>query len=105
VFGSETASRLAAYRTFHWAMIRNILIAACCIAVSACAADQKKVVWTRTDGRPEVSALTEIDQADCRDEVQKSDPSVDRPKLFAGQSKADDKFASCMTALGYRAAN
>ncbi len=88
-------------------MIRNILIAACCIAVGACAAEQQKVVWTRTDGRPQVQALLEIDQADCRGEVQKSDPSVkdDELRLFPGQSKAGDKFASCMTALGYRAAN
>lgn len=88
-------------------MIRNILIAACCLAVGACAAEQQKIVWTRTDGRPQVQALLEIDQANCRDEAQKSDPSVkdDTPRLFPGPSKADDQFAGCMTALGYRAAN
>ena len=52
------------------AMTRMILAFACCIAVAARATEQK-VIWARTDGRPVVQTLLEIDQADCRDEVQK----------------------------------
>jgi hypothetical protein len=87
------------------AIIRIILAFACCIAVAACATEQK-VVWARTDGRPVVQTLLEIDQADCRDEVQKENPSGNNNKigLLRGQSKVDDKFAGCMAERGYLAA-
>ncbi len=87
------------------AMTRIILPFACCIAIAACATEQK-VVWARTDGRPVVQTLLEIDQADCRDEVQKENSSGNNNKigLLGGQSKVDDKFAGCMAERGYLAA-
>jgi len=84
------------------AMTRIILAFACCIALAACATEQK-VVWARTDGRPMVQALLDIDQADCRDEVQKENPSGNNDKigLLGGQSKVNDKFVGCMAERGY----
>jgi hypothetical protein len=86
-------------------MIRTILIAACCIALAACATEQK-VVWTRADSRPVVQALLEIDQTDCRDEGQKKtdflDTTNDKAKPPRAQSKSD-QFADCMTEHGYLA--
>ena len=87
-------------------MIRAILILGCCIAVAACATEQK-VVWTRADGRPMVQALLEIDQTDCRDEGQKKATDFsdldDKAKPQRAQSKAD-QFAACMAEHGYLAA-
>jgi hypothetical protein len=85
-------------------MIRAILMLACCAAVAACATE-RKIVWTRTDGRPVVQALLEIDQSDCRDEGQKTDFSDtgDKAKAARPQSKAD-QFAECMAGHGYLAA-
>jgi hypothetical protein len=86
-------------------MIRAILILACCIAVAACAAEQK-VVWARADGRPVVEALLEIDQTDCRDEAQKKTDFLDvsdKAKPPRTPSKAD-QFAACMAEHGYLAA-
>jgi hypothetical protein len=85
-------------------MIRAVLIFACCIAVASCATEPK-VVWTRTDGRPVVQALLDIDQTDCRDETQKSDLSddIDKPKSSRTQSTAN-QFADCMVQRGYSAA-
>jgi hypothetical protein len=53
-----------------------------------------------------VQTLLEIDQADCRDEVQKENPSGNNNKIgpLRGQSKVDDKFAGCMAERGYLAA-
>ncbi len=86
------------------AMTRIILAFACCITVAACATEQK-VVWTRTNGRPVVQTLLEIDQADCRDEVQKENASGNNNKIgfLQGQSKVEDKFAGCMAERGYLA--
>lgn len=83
-------------------MTRIILAFACCIAIAACATDQK-VVWARADGRPVVQTLLEIDQADCRDQVQKENPSGSDNKIgfLRGPSKVDDKFAGCMAERGY----
>jgi hypothetical protein len=83
-------------------MTRAILIVAYCIAVAACATEQK-VVWTKADGRPVVQALLEIDQTDCRDEGQKPDFSNtnDKAKSPGAQSKAD-QFAECMAEHGWR---
>jgi hypothetical protein len=86
-------------------MIRAILIFAYCIAVAACATEQK-AVWTRADGRPVVQALLEIDQTDCRDEGQKKTDFLDvneKAKLPRAQSKSD-QFAECMVEHGYLAA-
>ncbi len=86
-------------------MIRAIPILAFCIAVAACATE-RKVVWTRADGRPVVQALLEIDQTDCRDEGQKKTDFLDvndKAKPPRAQSKAD-QFAECMTEHGYLAA-
>jgi hypothetical protein len=86
-------------------MIRAILLLACLAAVAACATEQK-VVWTRTDGRPVVQALLEIDQTDCRDEGQKRTDFLDindKAKPQRAQSKAD-QFAACMVEHGYLAA-
>ena len=86
-------------------MTRIILAFACCIAVAACATEQK-VVWARTDGRPVVQPLLEIDQADCRDEVQKENASDNNNKTepLREQAKVGDKFAGCMAERGYLAA-
>jgi len=83
-------------------MIRAIPILAFCIAVAACATEQK-VVWTRADGRPVVQTLLEIDQTDCRDEGQKKDflDTNDKAKPVR-QSKAD-QFTECMIGHGYLA--
>jgi hypothetical protein len=77
------------------------LIIAYCIAVAACATEQK-VVWMRADGHPVVPALLEIDQTDCRDEEQKPDFSNTNDKAMSprAQSKAD-QFAECMTEHGW----
>jgi hypothetical protein len=86
-------------------MIRANLILACCIALAACATEQK-VVWTRADGRPVVQALLEFDQTDCRDEGQKKTDfldSIDKANPPRAQSKSD-QFAECMTGHGYLAA-
>jgi len=86
-------------------MIRAILIVTYCIAVAACATEQK-VVWTRADGRPVVQTLLEIDQTDCRDEEQKKTDVLDvneKPKPPRAQSKSD-QFAECMAEHGYLAA-
>jgi hypothetical protein len=85
-------------------MSRTILVFACCIAIAACATEQK-VVWTRTDGRPVVQTLLEIDQTDCRDEMQKANLSGDNDNIkpLRAQSTAD-KFADCMVQRGYLAA-
>jgi hypothetical protein len=86
-------------------MIRAILIVAYCIAVAACATEQK-AVWTRADGRPVVQALLEIDQTDCRDEGQKKTDFLDvneKAKPPRAQSKSD-QFAECMVEHGYLAA-
>jgi len=91
-------------------MTRIIPAFVCCIVVAACAIEQTstehKVVWARTDGRPVVQTLLEIDQADCRDEVQKENPSDNNNKMGAlhGQSKGDDKIAGRMVERGYLAA-
>ena len=82
-------------------MIRPILIVAYCIALAACATEQKKVVWTRVDGRPVVQALLEIDQTDCRDEGQKKTDFLDSNEKAKPQSKSD-QFADCMTEHGWR---
>jgi len=85
-------------------MIRAILIVAYCIALVACATEQK-VVWTRADGRPVVLALLEIDQTDCRDEGQKTEfpDTNDKAKPPRARSKSD-QFAECMVEHGYLAA-
>jgi hypothetical protein len=86
-------------------MVRAIPILAFCIAVAACATEQK-IVWTRADGRPVVQALLEIDQTDCRDEGQKKTDFLDvndQAKSPRAQSKAD-QFAECMSERGYLAA-
>ena len=85
-------------------MIRAILMVSYCIAVAACATEQK-VVWTRVDGRPVVQALLDIDQTDCRDEGQKKTDALevnDKAKALRVQSKAD-QFADCMAEHGYSA--
>jgi hypothetical protein len=80
-------------------MVRVVLIVGCCIAVAACATEQK-VVWTRADGRPVVQGLLDIDQTDCRDEGQKTDLSGTNDKAKpARQSKAE--FTECMIGRGY----
>jgi hypothetical protein len=87
-------------------MIRAILIVAYCIAVAACATEQKVVVWARADGRPVVQALLEIDETDCRDEGQKKTDFLDvneNAKPPRAQSKSD-QFAECMAEHGYLAA-
>jgi hypothetical protein len=87
-----------------------ILAFACCIAVAACATEQttkeQKVVWARPDGRPMAQTLLEIDQADCRDEVQKENASDNNNKTgpLREQAKVGDKFAGCMAERGYLAA-
>jgi hypothetical protein len=50
-----------------------------------------------------VQTLLEIDQADCRDEVRKENPSDNNSKMgpLHGQSKSDDKFVGCMAERGY----
>jgi hypothetical protein len=86
-------------------MTRTILVLACCIAVAACAA-QSKVVWTRSDGRPVIQTLLDIDETDCRDEGQKKTDFLDvndKAKPARAQSKSD-QFAQCMTGHGYLAA-
>ena len=85
-------------------MIRAVLIFAYCIAVAACATEQK-IVWSRTDGRPVVQALLEIDQTDCHDEGQKKTDFLeinDKAKPQRAQSKSD-QFAACMAEHGYLA--
>jgi hypothetical protein len=84
-------------------MTRAVLAFACCIAIAACATEPK-VAWTRTDGRPVVQTLLEIDQTDCRDEMQKADPqNNDKIKPLRARSTAD-KFADCMAQRVYLAA-
>jgi hypothetical protein len=57
------------------------------------------------DPPPVVQTLLEIDQADCRDEVQKENSSDSNNKMepLRGQSKVDNKFADCMADRGYLA--
>src|SRR3984957_11957677 len=103
--GGEMATNLYIFGAKVSPMIRAILILACCTAVAACATEQK-VVWTRTDGRPVVQALLEIDQTDCRDEGQKKTDFSDlddKAKPRRAQSKAD-QFGACMAEHGYLAA-
>ena len=86
-------------------MTRTILVFACCIVVNACAAESK-VVWTRSDGRPVIQTLLDIDETDCRDEGQKKTDFLDvneNAKPPRAQSKSD-QFAECMAEHGYLAA-
>ena len=86
-------------------MVRAVVILAYCIAVAACATEQK-IVWTRADGRPVVQAMLEIDQTDCRDEEQKKTvflDTADKAKPPRVKSKSD-QFAECMAERGYLAA-
>jgi hypothetical protein len=103
--GRETVSDLYFFGTKIPAMIRAILIFACCTAVAACATEQS-VVWTRADGRPVVQALLEIDQTDCRDDGQKKTDFSDlddKAKPQRARSKSD-QFSECMVGHGYLAA-
>jgi hypothetical protein len=84
-------------------MIRAVLVVACCIAAAACASEPK-VVWTRTDGRPVVQALLQIDQTDCREDAQKAAGYVTKEKIESLKVQAKTDVADCMAQRGYAAA-
>lgn len=58
--------------------------------------------WARADGQPVNSGLLDIDNLDCKDDIQKPDGAISSKADKAGDSRIMvDDFVSCMRARGY----